>query len=98
VAYRDVTNGDVHLALVRGAITPGIEILVRVHEPVSFIDLLDVDSQAHSWNLNEAMRAVAAADAGVIVLLHRSETGDALLDRLSAGSGSAAPPKMDLRT
>jgi 3,4-dihydroxy 2-butanone 4-phosphate synthase/GTP cyclohydrolase II len=98
VAYRDVTNGDVHLALVRGTITPGIEILVRVHEPLSFIDLLDTDSQAHSWNLNEAMRAVAAADAGVIVLLHRSETGDALLERIDAGSGGAAPAKMDLRT
>jgi 3,4-dihydroxy 2-butanone 4-phosphate synthase/GTP cyclohydrolase II len=97
-AYRDVTNGDVHIALVRGEITPGKEILVRVHEPLSFIDLLDTESQVHSWNLNEAMRAVAAVECGVIVLLHRSETGDALLERLGAGAQSAAAPKMDLRT
>jgi 3,4-dihydroxy 2-butanone 4-phosphate synthase/GTP cyclohydrolase II len=98
VAYRDVTNGDVHLALVLGEVVPGKEILVRVHEPLSFIDLLDAASQVHSWNLNDAMRAIAAAEAGVIVLLHRSETGDALLERLQAKLGSGPSAKMDLRT
>ena len=96
-AYREVMAGDVHLALVRGEVTPGREVLVRVHEPLSVIDLLDAGSVTHSWNLNEAMKTIAAADAGVIVLLHRSETGDALLQRLQAPAGNTAQPKMDLR-
>jgi len=96
-AYREVMAGDVHLALVRGEVTPGREVLVRVHEPLSVIDLLDAGSVTHSWNLNEAMKTIAAADAGVIVLLHRSETGDALLQRLHAPAGNTAQPKMDLR-
>jgi len=96
-AYREVMAGDVHLALVRGEATPGREVLVRVHEPLSVIDLLDAGSVTHSWNLNEAMKTIAAADAGVIVLLHRSETGDALLQRLQAPVGNTAQPKMDLR-
>jgi 3,4-dihydroxy 2-butanone 4-phosphate synthase / GTP cyclohydrolase II len=96
-AYREVMTGDVHLALVRGEVTPGREVLVRVHEPLSVIDLLDAGSVTHSWNLNEAMKTVAAADAGVIVLLHRSETGDALLQRLPAPVGNTVQPKMDLR-
>jgi len=96
-AYREVMAGDVHLALVRGEVTPGREVLVRVHEPLSVIDLLDAGSVTHSWNLNEAMKTIAAADAGVIVLLHRSETGDALLQRLQAPVGNTAQPKMDLR-
>jgi 3,4-dihydroxy 2-butanone 4-phosphate synthase/GTP cyclohydrolase II len=96
-AYRDGTAGEVHLALVRGEVTPGKEILVRVHEPLSAIDLLDAASTAHSWNLNDAMRTIAAADAGVIVLLRRAETADALLAR-AAEQGAAAPAsKMDLR-
>ena len=33
-----------HLALVRGPISPDAETLVRVHEPLSVIDLLDADS------------------------------------------------------
>jgi 3,4-dihydroxy 2-butanone 4-phosphate synthase/GTP cyclohydrolase II len=96
-AYREVMAGDVHLALVRGEVTPGREVLVRVHEPLSVIDLLDVGSAAHSWNMNEAMKTIAAADAGVIVLLHRNETGDALLQRLQAPTGNSVHPKMDLR-
>ncbi len=97
VSFRDVTANEVHLALVRGEVTPGKEILVRVHEPLSVIDLLDVASQAHSWNLNEALKTIAAADAGVIVLLHRNETGDALLERVEIPSSGPALPKVDLR-
>jgi 3,4-dihydroxy 2-butanone 4-phosphate synthase/GTP cyclohydrolase II len=97
VAFRDVTAEDVHLALVRGEVTPGKEILVRVHEPFSVIDALDASSTLHSWNLHEAMKTIAGAEAGVIVLLHRSETGEAVLERLEAQPG-ATPQKMDLRT
>jgi 3,4-dihydroxy 2-butanone 4-phosphate synthase/GTP cyclohydrolase II len=96
-AYRDLTAGEVHLALVRGEIAPGKEVLVRVHEPLSVIDALDVASIAHSWNLNDALRVIAAADAGVLVLLHRDETGEALLDRVQPTPGAAAQPKVDLR-
>jgi 3,4-dihydroxy 2-butanone 4-phosphate synthase/GTP cyclohydrolase II len=99
VAYSDLTANEVHVALVKGEVTPGKEILVRVHEPLSVMDLLDAASHAHSWNLNEALRTIAAAGSGVIVLLHRSETGEALLARLEVTpSEPVAPPKMDLRT
>jgi len=99
VAYSDHTASEVHLALVKGEVTPGKEILVRVHEPLSVLDLLDAASHTHSWNLNDAMRTIASADSGVIVLLHRAETGAALLSRFEAmQSELAAPPKVDLRT
>src|SRR5512138_3089278 len=42
VVYRDKLTDATHLALVRGPIAPDVETLVRVHEPVSIIDLLDV--------------------------------------------------------
>ena len=98
LAFRDLTADQVHLALVKGEVTPGKEILVRVHEPFSVIDALDAASPLHSWNLHEAMKAIAAADSGVIVLLHRSETGDGLLERLQAQPDESVPRKMDLRT
>jgi 3,4-dihydroxy 2-butanone 4-phosphate synthase/GTP cyclohydrolase II len=97
-AYRDGTAGEVHLALVRGEVTPGKEILVRVHEPFSVLDLLDSASAAHSWNLNDAMRLIAEAEAGVIVLLRREEPATSLLERLRDDAAPAAPAKMDLRT
>jgi len=98
LAFRDLTADEVHLALVKGEVTPGREILVRVHEPFSVIDALDAASPLHSWNLHEAMKAIAGADAGVIVLLHRSESGEGLLQRLQAQPEENASRKMDLRT
>ncbi len=97
VAYEDVTAAHVHLALVRGEIDGGKEVLVRVHEPFSAVDLLDATSTAHSWNLGDAMRTIAASDAGVLVLLHREESGQALLHRLQAQPNEAMA-KVDLRT
>ncbi len=95
-AYRDVTSRDVHLAIVRGTIVAGEETLVRVHEPFSAVDLLDAASTAHSWNLNDALRTIALAERGVVVLLHRDESGDELIKRLQAKGGPPAR-KMDFR-
>ena len=75
VAYTDRIGRETHLALVKGDIDPAKEVLVRVHEPVSLIDLLDSGSTSHSWNFHDALAAVAAAESGVILLLHREETG-----------------------
>ena len=41
VVYRDKLSDATHLALVRGPISPDTETLVRVHEPLSVMDLLD---------------------------------------------------------
>ncbi|HEX4984839.1 MAG TPA: bifunctional 3,4-dihydroxy-2-butanone-4-phosphate synthase/GTP cyclohydrolase II [Burkholderiales bacterium] len=97
VAYRDKTSRDTHVALVRGTISAERETLVRVHEPLSVADLLDAGSRSHSWNLNDALREIARSERGVAVLLHRTETGAALLDRLSAAEDGGTQ-KIDLRT
>ena len=41
VVYRDKLTDATHLALVRGPVSPDTETLVRVHEPLSVMDLLD---------------------------------------------------------
>ena len=58
---------------------------------------LDASSTAHSWNLNAALSAVAAAPSGVVVLLHRSESGEDVLASLQVGRQSPEPQKPDLR-
>lgn len=94
--YRQLTSGATHLALVKGKIEAGEETLVRVHEPLSVIDLLDAGSARHSWNFNEALKVISESSAGAIVLLHRPETAAELLER--AKPAKAKPPeKMDLR-
>ncbi len=97
VVYSDRIGNATHLALVRGELKPGREALVRVHEPLSVIDLLDVKSASHSWNFNRALAAVARSECGVIVLLHRPETAGDLAERALPGA-IAVNPKNALRT
>jgi len=96
VVYRDKLTDATHLALVRGPLAPDVETLVRVHEPLSVIDLLDVHDTTHSWTIPASMEAVAASGRGVIVLLHRPETPQDLRRR-ALSSEPLASPKTDLR-
>ncbi|SEA66999.1 bifunctional 3,4-dihydroxy-2-butanone-4-phosphate synthase/GTP cyclohydrolase II [Nitrosospira multiformis] len=98
VAYLDKTVNTVHLALVKGAIAPDDETLVRVHEPLSVMDLLDLEDDTHSWNLNEALRIISDAGRGVIVLLHCGESGAGLMERVLPAKLPHRPvAKPDLR-
>ncbi|MGM9515172.1 bifunctional 3,4-dihydroxy-2-butanone-4-phosphate synthase/GTP cyclohydrolase II [Roseateles sp. DB2] len=96
--FKDRT-GAVHLALSHGLWQPADEVLVRVHEPFSALDLLDAGPCGHSWPLPQALAALKQAPAGVAVLLNCGETAEALLGRFE-GTGSTAPraTAMDLRT
>jgi len=95
--YSDRIGNATHLALVKGRPEPHREVLVRVHEPVSVIDLLDVASHRHSWNFNDALAAIAESDCGVIVLLHRQETASELLERAQVPAGGMPTGGMVLR-
>lgn len=97
VAYTETAGAQTHLALHHGDIRSAAEVLVRVHEPVSLIDLLDTGATSHSWNLHDAMAAIAQADAGVIVLLHRQETAAELLERARPQHERGSPAKAVLR-
>jgi 3,4-dihydroxy 2-butanone 4-phosphate synthase/GTP cyclohydrolase II len=97
VAYSDLIGRETHIALVKGDVSPGREVLVRVHEPVSLIDLLDAGSTSHSWNFHDALSAIARADCGVILLLHREETAAELLERAKPPRRDAPQPKIALR-
>ncbi len=100
VAYSDKTTRETHIALIRGSLSGDEPVLVRVHEPLSVIDALDAGSTTHSWNLHHALAHIARAGCGVVVLLHRTETGEDVLARLQATHDTPAPGrrKMDLRT
>ena len=97
VVYSERIGQATHLALVRGTLRPEREALVRVHEPLSVVDLLDARSASHSWNFNQALAAIARAECGVIVLLHRPESAADLIARTQADA-MAEPEQSTLRT
>ncbi len=96
VVYRDKLTDATHLALVRGPLSPDTETLVRVHEPLSVMDLLDTGSTSHSWTIQAALAAIAEAGRGVVVLLHRPESAQELRRRAISAEPPISP-KIDLR-
>ncbi len=102
VAYRDKPSGSAHLALVHGDVTPLEETLVRVHQPVSILDLLEVQATTHSWSVNSAMEAIKKAERGVLVMLNCGETADEMFNQFAVLNTPNARPNaraasMDLR-
>ncbi|MHB0990340.1 MAG: bifunctional 3,4-dihydroxy-2-butanone-4-phosphate synthase/GTP cyclohydrolase II [Burkholderiales bacterium] len=97
VAYREKISGAAHLALSKGDITPSAETLVRVHEPVSVIDVLELDSSEHAYSVNRALQKISEVGKGVIVLLHRPETAADLLAHAIPGTAPKLAPKWDAR-
>jgi 3,4-dihydroxy 2-butanone 4-phosphate synthase / GTP cyclohydrolase II len=99
IVYRDRASGASHLTLVCGKIAPEAETLVRVHEPLSVMDLIDTGSGTHSWSVDAAMHAMQKRGSGAMVLLNTSETAEALVEKMHDLNAGVRPKvKMDLRT
>ncbi len=97
VAYRDTPSGGTHIALVCGEPRPEDDALVRVHEPLSTLDLLEAGAGTHSWGIHEALAAIAAHGRGVMVMLNCAQT-DAMLEARLVGPVRAERDAAETRT
>jgi 3,4-dihydroxy 2-butanone 4-phosphate synthase/GTP cyclohydrolase II len=88
VSYRDLAVGSLHMAITLGKIEANRETLVRVHEPLSLMDLLDAGKGTHSWSVGEALGAIREAGSGAMVLMNCGQ---------EVASRAAAARSMDLR-
>ena len=100
-AYRDKPSGAVHLALVKGQWGADEVVPVRVHEPLSVLDALEVNRSMHSWGLDTSLHYLDAQGKGVAVLLNCGESAAQLLAQFEGTARAAQAPergRMDLRT
>jgi 3,4-dihydroxy 2-butanone 4-phosphate synthase / GTP cyclohydrolase II len=99
-AFRDRIAGGVHLGLAVGQWDESDEVPVRVHEPLSVMDLLDAQGSAHSWPLPAALASLQQQGRGVAVLLNAGTDAQALVGQLVPDAVTARKParNMDLRT
>jgi 3,4-dihydroxy 2-butanone 4-phosphate synthase/GTP cyclohydrolase II len=100
-AFRDKTSQSVHLALVKGRWDDGDTVPVRVHEPLSVLDALEVQRSMHSWGLDSSLRYLDSQGKGVAVLLNCGESPERLLEQFEGTARAAQAPergRMDLRT
>ncbi|RCX11702.1 bifunctional 3,4-dihydroxy-2-butanone-4-phosphate synthase/GTP cyclohydrolase II [Extensimonas vulgaris] len=100
-AYRDKPSQGLHLALVKGQWHSDESVPVRVHEPLSVLDLLEVQRTMHSWGLDESLRYIEQQGRGVAVLLNCGESAAELLAQFEGTARATQAPergRMDLRT
>jgi 3,4-dihydroxy 2-butanone 4-phosphate synthase/GTP cyclohydrolase II len=100
-AFRDKPGQGLHLALVKGSWNGDAVVPVRVHEPLSVLDALEVGRPMHSWSLDSSLAHIAREGRGVAVLLNCGETGEQLLAQFEGTAKPSQAPergRMDLRT
>ncbi|MGJ8671187.1 MAG: bifunctional 3,4-dihydroxy-2-butanone-4-phosphate synthase/GTP cyclohydrolase II [Oceanococcus sp.] len=79
VAYEDSVDKTVHMAMVKGELSPERPTLVRVHLRNTLSDVLAIEHEDFGWPLNNALQTVAEAGEGAVVILRKWETPQALV-------------------
>ena len=100
-AFQDKPSNGVHLALVRGSWNSDETVAVRVHEPLSVLDALEINRSLHSWSLDASLAYIAKQDKGVAILLNCGESAAELLAQFDGTARPAQAPergRMDLRS
>ncbi len=96
IAYQDVVDNEVHLALVKGVIREDEPVLVRVHVQNSLCDLLGASYEECGWPLKNAMKQIEHEGGGIVVILRNHDTARDIVQRIQAcqlkGSADGAVP------
>ncbi|WP_456373437.1 bifunctional 3,4-dihydroxy-2-butanone-4-phosphate synthase/GTP cyclohydrolase II [Thiolapillus sp.] len=96
IAYQDVVDNEVHLALVKGVIREDEPVLVRVHVQNSLCDLLGAAYEECGWPLKNAMKQIEHEGSGIVVILRNHDTARDIVQRIQAcqlkGSADGATP------
>ena len=82
VAYQDVVDNNVHLALVKGEPRPGKPTLVRVHMQDSLCDILESTRSECGWPLRKAMEQIEREGEGVVVILRNQDNARNIVERI----------------
>lgn len=87
VAFENVLNGEVHLAMVRGEISPDEPVLVRVHTQSVLSDVFGSTIDDHGAELQIALQTVEAEGHGIVLYLKQEMRGVGLADQLRGYQG-----------
>lgn len=80
--FRQVTNGEIHMAFSRGQWKTEDEVLVRMHSSTGPSDLFDFLINPNAPLLETALQKLQKAPAGLLVYLNMDATPASLMDRI----------------
>jgi len=82
VAYQDMVEDIVHLALVKGEIDPEAPTLVRVHVESGVYDVFRKLEGAESWAVGDAVDRICREGSGVLVIVRYPEDSEEIIKRI----------------
>jgi len=100
MAFQNTLDGGTHFALVKGVINGDEPTLVRVHMVNTLVDVMG-SVHTKGWPLNDAIKRIADADQGVVVILRNHEEDKAMLQWMMshlALDDSKKKARTDIRT
>lgn len=93
VAYRDAIHRDLHLAMVKGNVSPERPTLVRVHIYNPIQDLTASVRKDAGWPLRDALRRVAEAGEGVVIVLGNQVDDDEVVRQIFRFASNEVPER-----
>ena len=92
-SYKDLLNGSIHLAMVKGDVVNSESPLVRVQVKSSVRDLLGSQpSDKATWNMQRSLKRIAEEGSGVVVLLAHQESPADILVSVDIALGKKSKP------
>jgi 3,4-dihydroxy 2-butanone 4-phosphate synthase / GTP cyclohydrolase II len=82
IAFENLLNGEVHLAMVMGEIKPDVPVLVRVHTQSVLSDVFGSRRDDHGAQLQIALQKIKAEGCGIVLYLKQEMGGVGLADQL----------------
>ena len=82
IAFRDMLEGRVHLALVNGELDEEIPTMVRVHVHDPLTDLTHSVRDGAGWPLDDALRRINAEPPGVVLILRHQDPSAEIIHRV----------------
>lgn len=93
VAYRDAIHRDLHLAMVKGNVSPERPTLVRVHIYNPIQDLTASVRKDAGWPLRDALRRVSEAGEGVVIVLGNQVDDDEVVRQIFRFASNEVPER-----
>jgi len=82
IAYRQLTSGDIHLAIKKGHWEPDEPVLVRVHSVSATGDIWGTLIDGYGAQLDKVMEMIAEEGKGVVICMRHSENSETILQRI----------------
>jgi 3,4-dihydroxy 2-butanone 4-phosphate synthase/GTP cyclohydrolase II len=81
-AFRQITTGDIHLALTMGNTHSDDPILVRVHSNTETGDILGLLFEDYARQLTGSLKMIAEEKRGILLLMRHGEKTESILQKL----------------